>query len=103
MAGRPKVLRLKQSIINSIDNRTECGNLKMGLPPRVGVTQNFWNTYATHCNMIPGAQKKTLKNMVFLNINPAKTPGVSAGFPCSKIKGRYNNSYLDKLPETGWE
>jgi hypothetical protein len=89
MAGRPKVVRLKQSLVNNIDNNTAAGPMKMGLPPSIGVTHYLWYNYATQCNTRAGAAKKSYDNMVFLNINPAQTP-VSAGF---RPTTNYNYSY----------
>lgn len=79
MAGRPHRIRSIQSYINNIDNNTASGPMKIGLPPRVGVTHNFWYNYQTQCNQKANAVKKSYDNMVFLNINPAQTP-VPAGF-----------------------
>ena len=79
MAGRSKVVRLKQSLINNIDNHTFSGPMKMGTSPSIGVTRNYWYNYQTQCNQRADAVKKSYANMVFLNINPAQTP-VSAGF-----------------------
>ena len=89
MAGRPKVVRLKQSLVNYIDNRTAAGPMKMGLPPSIGVTRYYWYNYATQCNTKAGAPKKNYDNMVFLSINPAQTP-VTAGF---RPTTNYNYSY----------
>jgi hypothetical protein len=89
MAGRPKVVRLKQSLVNYIDNRTAAGPMKMGLPPSIGVTRYYWYNYATQCNTKAGAPKKSYDNMVFLSINPAQTP-VTAGF---RPTTNYNYSY----------
>jgi hypothetical protein len=101
MAGRPRKIRNIQSYINSIDNTTFSGPMKMGTAPRVGVTRNYWYNYQTQCNQKAGAVKKSYDNMVFLNINPAQTP-VSSGFtPTSSgnytyIRNpvKYNNSYI---------
>lgn len=89
MAGRPKIIRCKQSYINNIDNHTFSGPMKMGTPPNIGVTRNYWHNYITQCNQNPNAIKKSYANMVFLNINPAQnvTP---AGF-----KPTNNNAYTD--------
>jgi hypothetical protein len=92
MAGRPKVIRCKQSYINNIDNHTFSGPMKMGTSPSIGVTRNYWNNYNTQCNQNPNAVKKSYNNMVFLNINPAQTP-VSAGF-----KPTNNNGYTNNYP-----
>ena len=89
MAGRPHRIRSIKSYINNIDNNTFSGPMKMGLPPSIGVTRYYWYNYATQCNTKPGAVKKSYDNMVFLNINPARTP-VSACFPQSQ-QGLYNN------------
>lgn len=89
MAGRSKVMRLKQSIVNNIDAHTFSGPMKSGTSPSVGVTRNYWYNYATQCNQNPNQVKKSYDNMVFLNINPAQTP-VSAGF---RPTTNYNYSY----------
>lgn len=89
MAGRPKVVRLKQSYINNIDAHTFSGPMKSGTSPSIGVTRYYWYNYATHCNQNPNQIKKSYNNMVFLNINPAQTP-VSAGF---RPTTNYNYSY----------
>jgi hypothetical protein len=68
MAGRPKVVRCKQSYVNHIDNNTASGPMKMGTSPSIGVTKNFWNNYDTQCNQKAGAVKKDYSNMVFLNL-----------------------------------
>jgi hypothetical protein len=97
MAGRPKVIRLKQSLVNAIDNHTASGNMKMGLPPSIGVTRYYWYNYATQCNTRAGAAKKSYANMVFLSINPAQT-AVSAGF---RPTTNYNYSY-NPVPGVGF-
>ena len=97
MAGRPKVVRLKQSLVNAIDNNTASGPMKMGLPPSIGVTRYYWYNYATQCNTKAGAPKKSYDNMVFLNINPAQTP-VTAGF---RPTTNYNYSY-NPVPGVGF-
>ena len=97
MAGRPKVIRLKQSLVNHIDNNTAAGPMKMGLPPSIGVTHYYWHNYHTQCNTKAGAPKKSYDNMVFLNINPAQTP-VSAGF---RPTTNYNYSY-NPVPGVGF-
>jgi hypothetical protein len=79
MAGRPRIIRNIQSYVNHIDANTFSGPMKMGTSPSIGVTRNYWYNYQTQCNQNPNAVKKSYKNMVFLNINPASTP-VSAGF-----------------------
>jgi len=89
MAGRPRVVRCKQSYINNIDNHTASGPMKMGTAPSIGVTRNYWYNYVTQCNTNPNAVKKSYANMVFLNINSAQTP-VSAGF---RPTTNYNYSY----------
>lgn len=89
MAGRPRRIRSIQSYINNIDNHTASGPMKIGLPPRVGVTRTFWYNYQTQCNQNPNAVKKNYDNMVFLNINPAQTP-VPAGFTPTT---NYNYTY----------
>ena len=101
MAGRPRRIRSIQSYINSIDNTTFSGPMKMGTGPRVGVTRNFWYNYQTQVNQKADAIKKSYNNMVFLNINPSQTP-VPAGFtPTSSgnytyIRNgvKYDNSYI---------
>jgi hypothetical protein len=89
MAGRAKVVRLKQSLVNNIDNHTFSGPMKMGTAPSIGVTHYYWYNYAANCNTNPNAVKKSYNNMVFLNINPAQTP-VTAGF---RPTTNYNYSY----------
>jgi hypothetical protein len=89
MAGRPKVVRCKQSYINNIDNHTFSGPMKSGTAPSIGVTRNYWYNYSTQCNTDPNQVKKSYANMVFLNINSAQTP-VPAGF---KPTCNYNYSY----------
>jgi hypothetical protein len=79
MAGRSRVMRLKQSMINHIDSHTFSGPMKSGTSPSIGVTHNYWHTYSMQCNQNPNAVKKSYANMVFLNINCAQTP-VSCGF-----------------------
>jgi len=88
MAGRPKKIRNIQSYINHVDNTTYSGPMKSGTAPSIGVTHNYWHTYVTQCNTNPNQIKKSYANMVFLNINPARTP-VSAGFKPSVNYG-YN-------------
>jgi hypothetical protein len=87
MAGRSRKMRCIQSYINHIDNNTFSGPMKMGTGPSIGVTRNYWNNYNTQCNTNPNAIKKSYANMVFLNINSARTP-VSAGF-----RPTTNNNY----------
>lgn len=89
MAGRSRKVRNIQSYINSIDNNTFSGPMKMGTSPSIGVTRNYWYNYKSNCNQNPNAVKKSYNNMVFLNINPAQTP-VSAGFTPT---ANYNYSY----------
>ena len=89
MAGRSKVIRLKQSLVNNIDAHTFSGPMKSGTSPSIGVTRNYWYNYASQCNQNPNQVKKSYNNMVFLNINPAQTP-VSAGF---RPTSNYNYSY----------
>ena len=88
MAGRPRIVRNKQSYINHIDAHTFSGPMKSGTPFNVGVTRNFWYNYQTQCNQNPNQVKKSYANMVFLNINPSQTP-VSAGFPISNQNNYY--------------
>lgn len=90
MAGRSRVMRLKQSIVNNIDAHTFSGPMKSGTSPSIGVTRNYWYNYATQCNQNPNQIKKSYANMVFLNINSAQTP-VSAGF---RPTTNYNYSYI---------
>ena len=97
MAGRAKVVRLKQSLVNSIDAHTAAGPMKTGLPPSIGVTKYYWYNYNVRCNTQAGAPKKSYNNMVFLNINPAQTP-VSAGF---RPTTNYNYSY-NPVPGVGF-
>jgi hypothetical protein len=89
MAGRPRVVRCKQSYINNIDNHTFSGPMKSGTAPSIGVTHYYWYNYATQCNTNPNQVKKSYANMVFLNVNPAQTP-VTAGF---RPTTNYNYSY----------
>jgi hypothetical protein len=79
MAGRPKIVRCIQSHINAVDNTTFAGNMKTGLPPRVGVTHYYHDFYSARCNQDPNAVKKSYNNMVFLNVNPSQT-ATPAGF-----------------------
>ena len=90
MAGRPRVVRCKQSYINHIDNNTFSGPMKMGTSPSIGVTRNYWHNYLTQCNQKSNAVKKSYDNMVFLNINSALTP-VSSGFSPTTNNGYTNN------------
>lgn len=93
MAGRPHKIRSIKSYINNIDAHTFAGPMKSGTSPSIGVTHNYWHTYATQCNQNPNQVKKSYNNMVFLNINPAQTP-VSAGFrPTTNYNYSYNSSY----------
>ena len=92
MAGRPKVVRLKQSLVNNIDAHTFSGPMKSGTSPSVGVTRNYWHNYTTQCNQNPNQVKKSYDNMVFLNINPSQT-AVSAGF-----RPTTNNNYSYNAP-----
>lgn len=89
MAGRPRIVRCRDSYINNIDNHTFSGPMKTGTAPSIGVTRYYWYNYNTNCNTNPNAVKKSYKNMVFLNINSAQTP-VSAGF---RPTTNYNYSY----------
>jgi len=90
MAGRPRVVRCKQSYINHIDNHTFSGPMKMGTSPSIGVTRNFWYNYQTNCNQKADAVKKSYNNMVFLNINPAQTPVPSGFTPTTNYNYNYN-------------
>ena len=92
MAGRPRIVRNIQSYVNHIDAHTFSGPMKMGTSPSIGVTRNFWYNYQTQCNQNPNAVKKSYKNMVFLNINPAQTP-VSAGFCHSNPQSNKSNLF----------
>ena len=92
MAGRPRIIRNIKSYINHIDAHTFSGPMKMGTSPSIGVTRNYWYNYQTQCNQNPNAVKKSYKNMVFLNINPAQTP-VSAGF-CQSNPQSYTTTNL---------
>ena len=83
MAGRPRIIRNIKSYINQIDNNSFSGPMKMGTSPSVGVIKYYWHNYQSNCNQTAGKMKKSYANMVFLNINPARTP-VSAGFPQSQ-------------------
>ena len=89
MAGRPRRIRSIQSYINHIDANTFAGPMKMGTAPSVGVTHHYWQVYKKECNTKANAVKKSYKNMVFLNINPAQTP-VPDGFTPSV---NYNYNY----------
>jgi hypothetical protein len=100
MAGRPYKVRCIQSYINKTDNNTFSGPMKIGTPPRIGVTRNFWNNYQTNCSTSANQVKKSYSNMVFLNINPAQTP-VSAGFrPTTTPAYSYNRG--DPLISNGF-
>lgn len=79
MAGRPKRIRSIQSYVNHIDNNTFSGPMKMGTSPSIGNTRNYWHNYQVNCNQTAGAVKKSYANMVFLNLNSARTP-VPAAF-----------------------
>ncbi len=92
MAGRPKKIRSIKSYINNIDAHTFSGPMKSGTAPSIGVTRNYWHNYSRQCNTNPNQIKKSYKNMVFLNINPAQTP-ISAGFrPTTNFNYSYNAS-----------
>jgi hypothetical protein len=97
MAGRSKAIRLKQSIVNNIDNHTASGPMKTGTVPSVGVTHYYWHNYQTFGNTKAGAPKKSYDNMVFLNINPSQTP-VPAGFRQS-TNYNYNYTNYPGLPQ----
>ena len=43
--GRPRKVRCIKSHINYVDNTTYSGNMKTGLPPRVGVTRYYQDLY----------------------------------------------------------
>jgi hypothetical protein len=81
MAGRPKIVRCKQSYVNHIDNNTISGPMKMGTSPSIGKTGNLWYNYQTQCNQKANAVKKSYANMVFLNLNTARTPAPEAFKP----------------------
>ena len=81
MAGRPKVVRCKQSYVNHIDNNTISGPMKMGTSPSIGKTGNLWHNFQTQCNQNPNAVKKSYANMVFLNLNSAQTHAPEAFTP----------------------
>ena len=81
MAGRPKVVRCKQSYVNHIDNNTISGPMKMGTSPSIGKTGNLWYNYQTQCNQKANAVKKSYANMVFLNLNTAQTHAPAAFNP----------------------
>ena len=83
MAGRPRIIRSIQSYVNHIDNNTFSGPMKMGTSPSVGVSHHHWHNYQSYCNQTAGKKKKSYANMVFLNINAARTP-VPAAFPQSQ-------------------
>lgn len=83
MAGRPRLVRCKQSHVNYIDAHTMAGPMKMGTAPDIGVTRNYWHNYQTECNQTAGAVKKSYRNVVQLNINPAQTP-VSSCFSVTR-------------------
>ena len=91
MAGRSRKMRNIQSYINNIDNHTFSGPMKSGTGPSMGVTRNFWNTYSKNVNTNPNQIKKSYANMVFLNINSARTQ-VPAGF-----RPTTNNNYFYSL------
>jgi len=90
MAGRPRVVRCKQSYINHIDNNTFSGPMKMGTSPSIGVTRTHWHNYQANCNQKAGAIKKSYANMVFLNINSAQNV-VPSGF---RPTTNYNYTYI---------
>lgn len=90
MAGRPRLIRCIRAYVNNIDNNTFSGPMKMGLPPRVGVTRNYWTNYYTQCNQNPNSVKKSYANMVHLNINSSQTC-VSSGF--RKARNNYSSFF----------
>lgn len=92
MAGRSRKMRNIKSYIASIDAHTFSGPMKSGTSPSIGVTRNYWHNYATQCNQDPNQIKKSYNNMVFLNINPARTP-VAAGFQPTN-HNNYNYQYF---------
>ena len=90
MAGRPRVVRCKQSYVNHIDNNTFSGPMKMGTSPSIGVTRNYWYNYQVNCNQKADAVKKSYANMVFLNTNSAQN-AVPSGF---RPTTNYNYTYI---------
>lgn len=88
MAGRSRKMRNIHSYVNHIDNNTFSGPMKSGTAPSIGVTHNYWHNYSTYCNTNPNQVKKSYANMVFLNINSART-AVPAGF-----RPTTNNNYF---------
>jgi hypothetical protein len=90
MAGRPRIVRNIKSYVNFVDNHTASGPMKMGTAPSVGITHYYWHNLQCYANQTAGKPKKSYKNMVFLNINPAQTP-VREGFTQST---NYNYSYV---------
>ena len=89
MSGKPRRIRNIQSYINHIDAHTWGGPMKMGTSPSVGNIKYYWHNYQTQCNQKANAVKKSYKNMVFLGINPARTP-VPEAFTQSK-QGFFQN------------
>jgi hypothetical protein len=83
MAGRPRKVRNIQSHINSVDNSTFSGPMKMGTPPSIGKIKYYWHNYLVNCNQDPDKKKKSYANMVFLNLNSAQTPTPEAFTPSS--------------------
>lgn len=96
MAGRSRKMRNIQSYVNHIDAHTFSGPMKSGTSPSVGVTRNYWHTYATKCNQNPNQVKKSYANMVFLNVKPSITP-VSAGFQPTNHNA-YNCTQMPYIP-----
>lgn len=47
MSGRPRKIRSIQSYINHSDANNGLSMLKSGMPPKVGVTRNFWHNFQT--------------------------------------------------------
>lgn len=83
MAGRSRKVRNIQSHINSVDNSTFSGPMKMGTPPSIGKIKYYWHNYLVNCNQDPDKKKKSYANMVFLNLNSAQTPAPEAFTPSS--------------------
>lgn len=98
MAGRPRLVRNKASYIAAIDAHTASGPMKMGTGPSIGKTHYLWYNYATQCNQNPGKLKKSYRNLVENNINPAITAS-AAGFRPST---NYNYSYIAPNRTGSW-
>lgn len=98
MAGRPRRIRSIQSYINNIDAHTFSGPMKMGTSPSIGVTHHYWQIYQRECNQKADAVKKSYDNMVFLNINPARTPVPSGFTPSVNYNYNYNPRWNSSRP-----